>query len=174
MNTTQTDRPLAAGDRVILIKTGAAGVVDSVKGRWVKVNHTGTILNYARADLTRVEESPQDSDKPRYAGPMLLLRERSKRGAYQRAKNGQPSCGDDLAQILGQLKPEFVIRACLIALDVPTNPYLHLNIGQQSMNLRNKLRGALKREEFGMGVVKEAAEDMLEAQEFVMKQGVTK
>jgi hypothetical protein len=99
------------------------------------------------------------STKSRYTGPMLALRDASKRGVYKKAANGQPSCGDDVAQILGALKPEFVIRACIVALALPGNPYLHLNIGQQSMNLRNKLRGALMRGDFGLGVVREAAED---------------
>lgn len=94
-----------------------------------------------------------------YTGPMLALRERAKRGVYKKAANGQPSCGDEVATILGGLKPEYVIRACIVALALPGNPYLHLNIGQQSMNLRNKLRGALIRGEFGMGVVREAAEE---------------
>lgn len=102
--------------------------------------------------------------KQTYIGPMLALREAAKRGAYKKAANGQPSCGDDIATILGVLKPEYVIRACIVAMALPGNPYLHLNIGQQSMNLRNKLRGALKRGEFGMGVVREAAEDELAVQ----------
>lgn len=96
-----------------------------------------------------------------YGGPMLALRDRARRGLYQKAPNGQPSCGDEIAAVLGVLKPEYVIRACIAALALPGNPYLHLNIGQQSMNLRNKLRGAMKRGEFGMGVVREAAEDAL-------------
>lgn len=97
-----------------------------------------------------------------YQGPMLALRDRLKSGAYKKAANGQPSCGDDVAGILGSLEPAEVIKACCIALDI-TNPYLHLNIGQQSMNLRNKLRGALKNEKFGMGVLREAVEDVVES-----------
>ncbi len=98
----------------------------------------------------------------KYHGPMLALRERAKRGVYTRALNGQPSCGDEIAKILGALKPEQVIRVCLVALNYNVNPYAHLNNGQQSMNLRNKLRGAIKKGEFGMGVVYEAIEEILE------------
>jgi hypothetical protein len=98
-----------------------------------------------------------------YGGPMTALRDRSKKGLYTRQPNGQPACGDEIATILGVLTPAQVIRACITAMDLPGNPYLHLNIGQQSMNLRNKLRGAMKRGEFGMGVVREAAEDEIEA-----------
>ena len=93
-----------------------------------------------------------------YQGPMTALRAHAK--GYVKAANGQPCNGDPLALALGQLTPPEVIKACCVALDI-LNPYLHLNVGQQSMNLRNKLRGALKREEFGMGVVKEAVEDVI-------------
>lgn len=97
-----------------------------------------------------------------YAGPMLALRQRLKAGIYTKAANGQPSCGDEVALTLGSLEPAEVIRACMIAMDLAVNPYLHLNLGQQSMNLRNKLRGALKHEKFGMGVLREAVEVVTE------------
>lgn len=97
-----------------------------------------------------------------YTGPMRALRDRTKAGLYVKGANGQPSCGDEVATILGQLKPVEVIKACLIAMNI-VNPYTHLNIGQQSMNLRNKLRGALKRGDFGPGVLREAVEEVIEA-----------
>ncbi len=96
-----------------------------------------------------------------YQGPMKALRDRIKAGKYTKAANGQPSCGDDVAQTLGHLEPAEVIKACMIAMDI-ANPYLNLNIGQQSMNLRNKLRGQLKRGEIGMGVLREAVEVVIE------------
>lgn len=117
-----------------------------------------------REAAAAMAEEAANPTKQKYVGPMLALREAAKRGAYTKAANGQPSCGDTLAQALGTLKPEYVIRACIAALALPGNPYLHLNIGQQSMNLRNKLRGALVRGEFGMGVVMEAVEDAAIAQ----------
>lgn len=95
-----------------------------------------------------------------YQGSMLRLRERLAEGAYKKAENGQPCCGDQVATLLGSLAPAQVIRACIAAMALPSNPYAHLNIGQQSMNLRNKLRGCFKREEFGMGVLVEAVEDV--------------
>lgn len=116
------------------------------------------------AEAAALAAEAANPTKAKYVGPMLALREAAKRGAYTKAANGQPSCGDAIAQALGTLKPEFVIKACIAALALPGNPYLHLNIGQQSMNLRNKLRGALMRGEFGMGVVLEAVEDAAIAQ----------
>jgi len=97
-----------------------------------------------------------------YTGPMIALRERLAAGAYSKASNGQPCCGDAIAIKLGTLNPAQVIRACIIAMNLPNNPYTHLNIGQQSMNLRNKLRGCMKRGEFGFGVVAEAVEQIEE------------
>lgn len=95
-----------------------------------------------------------------YTGPMLKLRERLKAGKYAKAPNGQPCCGDLIATAFGTLKPEQTIAACVIALGCGHNPYGHLNIGQQSMNLRNRVRNAYKRGEFGFGVVREAIEEV--------------
>ena len=117
------------------------------------------------ANLEReAAELAEEATKPKiddgYTGPMLALRDRAKQGAYTKAANGQLCCGDAVATLMGTLPPEGVIKACMIALDLPANPYTHLNVGQQSMNLRNKLRGALKRGEFGLGVVREAVEEV--------------
>lgn len=89
---------------------------------------------------------------------MSVLHDRLKEGKYTKAANGQPCCGDQLAIAMGALPVDQVINACIIALAVPGNLYTHLNIGQQSMNLRNRVRGALKRGDFGWGVVAEAIE----------------
>lgn len=80
--------------------------------------------------------------KTGYTGPMLALRRAVVN--YVKAPNGQPCCGDDLAQVCGQYTREQVVTGLLVALALPTNPYAHLNPGQQSMNLRNKARAALK------------------------------
>ena len=115
----------------------------------------------AEAEDDEAEAAEDEADEEGgYAGPMLRLRERLAEGAYQKAPNGQPCCGDRVATLLGTLKPLQVIRACMIAMALPSNPYAHLNVGQQSMNLRNKLRGCFKREEFGFGVLAEAVEEV--------------
>ncbi len=112
------------------------------------------------SEMATVAQPPAPEATPSaYVGPMLALRERSKLGLYTIAPNGQPSCGDEIARQLGTLRPEFVIRACIIAMALPFNPYDHLNVGQQSMNLRNRLRTAIKRGDFGMGVIIEAVEE---------------
>lgn len=82
-----------------------------------------------------------------YFGPMLALREASKR--YVTGKNGNPHNNDEVARVLDGLTREEVVTkigAFLLAEKVieTANPYKTLNPGQQSMNLRNKLRGALR------------------------------
>jgi len=84
---------------------------------------------------------------------MIALRKASAAGRYSNAANGQPCCMDVVAQALGSLPPLLVIKACMIALNLPANPYAHLNVGQQSMNLRNKIRGAMKRAELEISTV---------------------
>jgi len=77
-----------------------------------------------------------------YTGPMLALRRAAKN--YVKATNGQPCCGDELAQVCGAHSREEVVAALLQVLGFGSNPYTHLNAGQQSMNLRNKARAAIK------------------------------
>jgi len=79
-----------------------------------------------------------------YTGPMLALRERSKAGAYVKGANGNPHCNDAIAQAFAALTREQVVAACLQLLELSFNPYASLNPGQQSMNLRNKLRHQYK------------------------------
>ena len=84
------------------------------------------------------------TERPTYTGPMLALRQRAKSGAYVKAVNGNPCCSDRLAALCGAYPREAVVRGLLKALSLDFNPYVHLNPGQQSMNLRNKARVALK------------------------------
>lgn len=70
---------------------------------------------------------------------------RSAKDRYVRAKNGSLRSNDDIAQAFDGLDPDRVIAVCMALLALERNPYQHLNAGQQSMNLRNKLRTAVKR-----------------------------
>jgi hypothetical protein len=173
MNTAVTT--IEIGQSIVI--EGEIVTIESIKGRWVKLSDD---TNISRADAVQGREeyledaetlggeldSEEDDqadeadEEAGYQGSMLRLRERLAEGAYQKAENGQPCCGDRVATLLGTLQPLQVIRACMIAMALPSNPYSHLNIGQQSMNLRNKLRGCFKREEFGFGVLVEAVEDV--------------
>lgn len=168
---TQIDKMTDEQVKALADKLGVkarAGISETVKA--IKAQHPDDV-EQAMAVLSAVPRETDDvplvrpEAKPAYQGPMLALRSRLKAGVYTKAANGQPSCGDEVAQILGQLEPTEVIRACLIAMDLDHNPYAHLNVGQQSMNLRNKLRGMLKKGSFGMGVVREAAEEVIEGRQ---------
>lgn len=91
---------------------------------------------------TYVEEQLAETPKSGYVGPMLALRKAVVK--YVKAENGQPCCGDDLANLCGRYTREAVVAGLVTALALPGNPYAHLNPGQQSMNLRNKARAAIK------------------------------
>jgi hypothetical protein len=79
--------------------------------------------------------------KTPYSGPMCALK--AARKTYVKAANGILCNGSPLALLCGQHKREVVVAALIAALDLPGNPYLTLNPGQQSMNLRNKARHAI-------------------------------
>lgn len=81
----------------------------------------------------------------KYLGSMLALADRVKEGAYIKGVTGQLRSNDELAQILDGVTPNGVIQTAKAVLELDANPYSHLNVGQQSMNLRNKLRGALRK-----------------------------
>jgi len=77
---------------------------------------------------------------------MLALREARKH--YVRAPGtGMLVNGDRLALVLAELNVEQIMTVCTQFLALTSNPYAHLNRGQQSMNLRNKIRYAVLRGE---------------------------
>lgn len=78
-----------------------------------------------------------------YAGSMLALREAKAR--YVRAANGRLRSTDPLAEALDAVEPSGVVTIAKLALELSENPYTRLNIGQQSMNLRNRMRFAIKK-----------------------------
>lgn len=63
---------------------------------------------------------------------------------YIKASNGQLRSTDDLAETLDPVHPLDIVPLVQSLLELGANPYAHLNPGQQSMNMRNKLRGALR------------------------------
>lgn len=74
---------------------------------------------------------------------MAALRDAKKN--YVKSATGQLRSNDELAVALDAVQPTAVIAIALRLLKLDVNPYQRLNVGQQSMNLRNKLRGAIKR-----------------------------
>lgn len=74
---------------------------------------------------------------------MAALRDAKKN--YVKSATGQLRSNDELAVALDAVQPTAVIAIALRLLKLDVNPYQRLNVGQQSMNLRNKLRGTIKR-----------------------------
>lgn len=88
------------------------------------------------------QRTPPAKAKQAYDGPMVALK--SARTHYVKAANGILCNGDGLALICGAHSREETVKALIVALKLPGNPYSHLNPGQQSMNLRNRARHALQ------------------------------
>ena len=96
------------------------------------------------------------ADGKKYVGSMLALADRVKSGAYVKGTTGQLRSNDELAIALDGVGPNGVIQLAKFVLGMEENPYTKLNIGQQSMNFRNRMRGALKKGTLTMDSVKEA------------------
>jgi hypothetical protein len=99
----------------------------------------------ARREAKDAERAAQLSGTNRtYTGSMLALAEKVKAGAYVKGAHGQLRSNDELAQALDFVPPANVVKLGMLVLGEPTNKYASLNVGQQSMNYRNRLRGAIK------------------------------
>ncbi len=79
----------------------------------------------------------------KYVGSMLALSERVKTGAYVKSTTGQLRSTDAIAEAFDAVPPQNVVKLGTLLLNEP-NKYAALNIGQQSMNYRNRLRGAVR------------------------------
>lgn len=80
-----------------------------------------------------------------YEGSMLALSERVKQGVYVKGTNGQLRSTDEVALALDGVPAKKVVPLLMEVFKLDANPYPQLNYGQQSMNLRNRLRGALRK-----------------------------
>ena len=76
---------------------------------------------------------------------MRALATRVKDGTYVKGKNGQLRASDHLALALESVAVEKMVAFLIKVLGLGSNPYEHLNYGQQSMNLRNRLRGVIRK-----------------------------
>lgn len=87
-----------------------------------------------------------------YVGSMLALADRVKQGLYVKSATGQLRSTDALAEALDAVPPENVVKLGTM-LFAEENKYTALNIGQQSMNYRNRMRGAIKKGTFSLADV---------------------
>ena len=99
-------------------------------------------LDAAAIDIYVAEHLDTTEKRHKYEGPMLALV--AARKSYVKGSNGNPHNGDLIGRAFGAMARPDVIRVCVALLGLPGNPYLALNPGQQSMNLRNKLRHAIR------------------------------
>lgn len=102
----------------------------------------------AKAEQREAERAAALSGSNRaYTGSMLALAERVKAGTYVKGALGQLRSNDEVAVALDCVKPADVVKLAKLVLQ-PTldeaKRYDGLNIGQQSMNWRNRLRGAIR------------------------------
>lgn len=74
------------------------------------------------------------------------LREKVALGLYVKGKNGQLRTSDPIALALETVQVKDMVPLLMETMGIGENPYPHLNQGQQSMNLRNRLRGAIRKE----------------------------
>lgn len=114
----------------------------------------------ARADVKAAKEAAAAAAAEQsgvYAGSMLALRDARTR--YVKAMNGRLRSTDDIATVFDAVEPQDVVTIALEALQLEHNPYLRLNIGQQSMNLRNRLRGALKKGIVTLDAIRQIRDD---------------
>ena len=101
----------------------------------------------AAAAAKKAEEKANKPPRERaYEGSMLHLSERQKSGAYVKGTNGQMRSTDDVALALDAVPAEKVVPLIMEVFQEKDNKYGHLNYGQQSMNFRNRLRGAIRKE----------------------------
>ena len=63
---------------------------------------------------------------------------------YVKGANGQLHSGDELATALADVPADKIVPLIVGLFNEP-NKYAHLNYGQQSMNYRNRLRGAIRK-----------------------------
>lgn len=113
----------------------------------VQAKNHSTKEERAAAKAERAERiAALDPDgKRKYVGSMLALADRVKQGVYVKSATGQLRSNNELAQLLDAVPVVHVITLAKIVLELPENPYIQLNTGQQSMNLRNRMRGAIKK-----------------------------
>jgi hypothetical protein len=110
----------------------------------------------ARAE--RIAALDPDGTK-KYHGSMLALADRVKQGVYVKGATGQLRSTNELAEVLDAVPVDNVIRLAKIVLELPENPYAQLNSGQQSMNLRNRMRGAIKKGTLTLDAIRECIEE---------------
>lgn len=99
----------------------------------------------AEATQARKEAAAENRAAKETGKVMGALADRIKSGTYVKSITGQLRSDDALAQALDGVTPTGIVVLGMHVLGDEENKYTHLNQGQQSMNYRNRMRGALTR-----------------------------
>jgi hypothetical protein len=100
----------------------------------------------AQREQKAAEREARDAERKAQGlstGPMAALRDAKKQ--YVKSATGQYRTTDELAEALDAVPSDRIVELCKEVLGLTSNPYILLNRGQQSMNMRNKLRFAIKK-----------------------------
>ena len=127
------------------LEAAAAAKAEKEAAKLAKMTATKEERAAAKAERAARLEALNSDGTRKYVGSMLALADRVKMGLYVKGVTGQLRSNDELAQVLDGVTPNGVIQTAKAVLELEVNPYTHLNVGQQSMNLRNKLRGSLRK-----------------------------
>jgi hypothetical protein len=137
---------------------------------------TATAEARAKAKAEREERiAALQAEGRKYIGSMIALTDRVKTGVYIKGTTGQLRCTDELAEALDGVGPNGVVQLAKHLLNEETNKYAHLNVGQQSMNYRNRMRGAITKGALTLDAVKAAIVELgIDATELIQKAAVEK
>lgn len=157
------------------LEASAAAKAEKEAAKLAKVTSTKEARSASKAERqSRLEALNVDGTR-KYIGSMLALADRVKQGVYVKSATGQLRSNDDLAQMLDGVTPNGVIQIAKAVLQLDVNPYSHLNVGQQSMNLRNKLRGALRKGVIELDAIHDyIAENDLDFSESIVEKAAAK
>lgn len=122
---------------------------EAMRVDWAAESAAGAFVGTFEDYLAKQRVAPASQ---RYTGRMLALV--AARVHYVKGANGNQHSGDWIGIAFSALPRELVVRTCMQILKLEANPYTHLNPGQQSMNLRNRVRGAAQRGEISVDHIK--------------------
>lgn len=156
---TKQDEQAAAAKAKIQAKADKKAAAEAKKAEKeaAREARNATIRANKEARAERMEKLAEGTERT-YLGSMLALSDRVKEGAYVKSGTGQLRSNDELANALDLVPVDNVIKLAKIVLKLDENPYTKLNAGQQSMNLRNRMRGAIKKGDFTIADVKAVIE----------------
>ena len=141
------------------------GITAAARG-WLTISNGEEERKVRAKDVVPYEPQHSDEDEPQPRGMAKTLNRYRDNYEPHLTPQGKKSLsnGDWLAQQLAGLTPAEVLSVGgrVLGLDV-RGLYGHLNPGQQRMNVGNRLRAAIKKEEYTKALIESAVEDLIES-----------